>query len=116
LDPAHQEWMHQRASVRDRAEGGCELERRHGHALPEAVRREVDAGPRADVPEQPRLLAGQLDSASLAEAELAEALVIALLAQPVADLRRADVTRVLDRLGHREPTVPVHVVDHTVRV
>ena len=59
----------------------------------------------------PGVSPGQLDAGALAEAEGAEIAVVALAPEPLADLARADVARVLDHLGEREPAVRMGVVD-----
>src|SRR5262249_58437548 len=71
----------------------------------------VDSRPRLPVTQDAGRLVRQLDAGPLAEAEAAQPGVVAVAAQPIADLRGTDVAGELDDLGEREPAVRVGVVD-----
>ncbi len=115
LDPLHEDRLHEVAAVRDRGRRHRDLQAGDADLLPEGHRRQRESAPARDGAEEAARLAGQLDAGRLAEAEVAHVAGEVVAAEPLRDPDHADVARLRDGLGEREPVEDGVVVDRDAR-
>src|SRR5581483_7278666 len=93
IDGAHDARLHVDAAVRDRADRGNHLQRRHRHLIAHRYRRERAVGPLLRLPDDAGVLCREIRRDLLAEAVLRDEAAESLGADAEADLHRPDVAR-----------------------